>query len=261
MAVNGKVPDWELVPVSGVRLERTTATAFANMARDCKAAIVADLDIVNGGGGYRDLDYQRAIYRDRAEYLPIRIAKPGLSKHGLGTALDLTTTCFTPAVKAWLRANCTAYGFIVPPANDPRHFDHTGSRTGPTIPATPKPPRPIQEDEDDMYQYRSSVNPNNNKTEWVLLNPIALPDGHLRALNAVDATGWAQIAGNSELINWEQFAGAIDRAKAAHAAYMVVEAKKAALNPRGNNTAPLDVATLAAVTAAETIRQMKLPGN
>ena len=150
MSANGRLSPAELVSVSGTLLTPRTAEAFVRMLAACKRATGVALDVVNGGGGYRDLTYQRAMYAARALYLPIRIAEPGTSTHGLGTALDLTTTCWTNSVRDWCRANARHYGFAFPPAIDPRHFLHLGTTTGPAgtgdttpIPADPvAPPRP-----------------------------------------------------------------------------------------------------------------------
>lgn len=101
------------------------------MAAACLTATRVQLDIVNGSGGYRDWDAQEYLYRHPPA--GIKVAAPGKSTHGFGRALDLTTTCYTKAVEAWCRANCSAYGFTVPPANDPRHFQHNGLILGPIL--------------------------------------------------------------------------------------------------------------------------------
>lgn len=119
----------ELVPVSGSYLRPITARAFGVMAIACLKATGVSLDIVNGSGGYRDLTAQRILYRNPPA--GITVAPPGTSTHGQGYALDLTTTCYTPAVAAWCRSHCQEYGFTVPPSNDPRHFMHNGITLGP----------------------------------------------------------------------------------------------------------------------------------
>lgn len=148
---NGRLDVNDLSTVSGVLLNRVTAAAFTNMDAACRAAVGSGLDIVNDGGGYRSFAYQQWMYDRRAAYLPIIIARPGLSTHGWGTALDLTTTCFTPRVRVWLGDNAATFGFARPPVNDPRHFLHNGRTTGPTPTPTPKP-EPLTA-EDDMPRY------------------------------------------------------------------------------------------------------------
>lgn len=131
MSANGRLDvARELVAVSGTYLQPVTATAFARMQAACLRATGVTLDIVNGSGGYRDWDAQ--VYLCRHPPAGVTVSFPGFSTHGRGFALDVTTTCFTPDVAAWLRTNCRTYGFAVPPANDPRHFFHNGVTTGPT---------------------------------------------------------------------------------------------------------------------------------
>lgn len=146
MSANGRLDAaTELVWVSGVQLAPVTARAFEAMAAACLTATGVRLDIVNSGGGYRDYATQKAMYANRAKFLPIRILPPGSSTHGLGRALDLTTTCYTSAVAKWCRAHCREYGFAVPPAGDPRHFQHNGV----TIAPASSTATPVTEPKDD----------------------------------------------------------------------------------------------------------------
>lgn len=138
-STNGNVDPDLLVLVSGVLTHWATGTAFTRMSAACAAATGTALDIVNDGGGYRDIPYQQRLYDRRAAYLPIIIAPPGRSTHGWGTAVDLTIPCFTPAVRVWLGTNAAAYGFARPPADDPRHFLHDGKTLGPLPAVTPTP--------------------------------------------------------------------------------------------------------------------------
>lgn len=147
MSANGRLDvARELVPISGTHLRPITAAAFVKMNAACEAATGRTLDIVNGAGGYRDWEAQVALYRNPPA--GVKVAAPGSSTHGQGYALDLTTTCFVPAVRDWLRSNCSDYGFTKPPANDPRHFYHDGKTTGPrpVDPETPVPAPYTQEE-------------------------------------------------------------------------------------------------------------------
>lgn len=151
VATNGRLTLNTLTAVSGTFLDPTTAEAFTRMAAACRAATGVQIDIVNGSGGYRDIESQQILWARRAYYAnlrpPIYIAPPGNSTHGLGRALDLTTTCYTAAVERWCRNNCHLYGFTKPPSADPRHFQHNGITLGPitdpagetTTPITPEP--------------------------------------------------------------------------------------------------------------------------
>lgn len=158
--LNGRLPTSALINISGALLTPTTAQAFTRMDAACRKATGMGLDIVNGTGGYRTWDVQQEMWEQRAAYAAqgITIASPGNSTHGLGTALDLTTSCWTPTVAAWVRAHRATYGFVTPPANDPRHFLHNGTTTGPaSTTSTPiNEPAPVPEKKDtEMFLVQS----------------------------------------------------------------------------------------------------------
>lgn len=177
MSRNGRLDvETELEEVSGVLLAPATARAFVAMADACLASTGVRLDIVNGGGGYRSLDYQRSMYANRAKFLPIRIAKPGSSTHGLGTALDLTTTCYTQTVERWCRNHCREFGFAIPPSGDRRHFQHDGiSRS---IPATTNNARLTERRKavTTMFVKASTATPNAGPgTIWAMAGDVGTP--------------------------------------------------------------------------------------
>jgi len=246
MSENGRVPLNTLVAISGTYLRPVTAEAFVNMARACGRETGVLLDIVNGGGGYRDIDAQWVVYRNPPK--GVSVAYPGHSTHGQGYALDLTTTCFTREVAAWVRAHCREYGFAVPPANDPRHLYHNGSTTGPAESAKPDP-----EKDEEMTTYEL-ITEKTGATIWFSVNRMQrypLPSTAV----VKDYQFWMQ----NEL-------GITDTAVkvVASLASFGVEVGAPSKAPEINYDelakrlpAPLTTEQI----AAEVIRQMKLPGN
>lgn len=123
---NGALESHELTEVEdGLYLSTLAASGWIAMREACKAATGVELRIARPHGAYRSLVAQRVMYNNRHLY-PVGIAKPGSSTHGLGMAADATLPTYN-AAREWLLANCTRFGFQIPPTNDRNHFAHRGT--------------------------------------------------------------------------------------------------------------------------------------
>ena len=122
---NGQIPKNAMVDIGGGKmLAPQAATDFQRMVADA-AAVGVDIGVTDA---YRDLAGQMSVRARKGD--KVQTAKPGTSKHGEATALDIKVT---PQVKAWLDKNAARYGFSNPSwaqkkgkSYEPWHWEYKG---------------------------------------------------------------------------------------------------------------------------------------
>lgn len=175
MSSNGRLSPGEVTAIQGdIALSNTTARAWGVMQAAARQEHVL-LTIYQPAGGYRDYTTQKRMYdavrnENRAELAfwnirpGVSMARPGLSTHGFGTAVDIALG-FPWAVK-----NAARFGFTqTSPRNDPAHFMHDG-RT-----AINGPP-PADESDVPEGRTRMFTLANTNGTFWII-GPYKGADG------------------------------------------------------------------------------------
>lgn len=121
--INGRIPAGDLVTIQGAQLTQPTAAAWALLV--AAAAKVGVKIWITKGGGYRDLEAQRALEKSASG---IAVARPGFQTHGWGDRVDVGS--FGPkfgaegvAREKWLLANAARFGFTREfGSKDPNHF-------------------------------------------------------------------------------------------------------------------------------------------
>ena len=151
MSLNGRVDPISLTTVDafGTRLAKTTASDWHAMAvaaaKDhitIAPTITKYVGVPEGGAiaGYRDWDVQ--VWLHAHPLGPVHIAIPGESTHGLGNAIDISTT---PAGYAWLEKNAARFGFHRIFGSEEWHYQHaagvtTASSGSDSLPTPASPP-------------------------------------------------------------------------------------------------------------------------
>jgi len=135
---NGRAPESALDHVDGVHVVPAIAprvTAFIDWA----AANGHEIHIAKPYGGYRNLHEQQIVYEQGATGgSHVRVAKPGSSTHGIYAIgrVDLVGASgfsYTKAELAWIVANAGKFGLYREfGADDPNHFEQTGTFTAST---------------------------------------------------------------------------------------------------------------------------------
>lgn len=118
---HGRRHAFEVVPLgpTAVEVEVSTAKAFLAM-RAAAAEAGVELGLASG---FRTLDEQRALYRAWRKGRGNKAARPGLSNHQSGRALDIAFGP-DPAALAWLEANGASFGFKRTVKGEPWHWEY-----------------------------------------------------------------------------------------------------------------------------------------
>lgn len=130
MSKNGQLTSSELANVGGMQLATSTAQAWQAMVEAAEADGIA-LSIVRPAGAYRSLFVQGDMKKNPAAYnlnpaSSVNIAAPGLSTHGDGRSVDISS--FSGKRRVWVLANGARFGFTRPfGEKDPNHFHHDGT--------------------------------------------------------------------------------------------------------------------------------------
>ena len=121
----------KLVPVNGsfidgIWLEYNAAHAYYDMA----TAAYAEGIRLRPGLGFRDHEYQVELYEMPPEEKKKRgvgekVAKPGLSNHQLGLAIDFTNV---KAYLGWLEKNAARFGWFQTVSGEPWHWEYKAKK-------------------------------------------------------------------------------------------------------------------------------------
>ena len=115
--VRGRAVRLVIVRVDNKPVEQHTAEAYHRMQAAAAGAGI-NLRIVSG---FRTMRHQRALYALHRRRQGSLAARPGLSNHQSGHALDLNTSA--PGVYAWLAANASRFGFYRTVRSEPWHWE------------------------------------------------------------------------------------------------------------------------------------------
>jgi hypothetical protein len=115
---------FEVVPLgpTSVEVEIGTARAFLTMRA---AALDAGIDL-RLESGFRTAEQQRALFRAWRKGHGNKAARPGMSNHQSGRALDIAVGS-APGSLAWLEANGASFGFKRTVASEPWHWEYVDS--------------------------------------------------------------------------------------------------------------------------------------
>lgn len=117
---HGRRHTFEVVPLGPheVEVEVSTARAFLAMR-----AAAADAGVELGlASGFRTVEQQRALYRAWRKGRGNKAARPGLSNHQSGRALDIVIS--DPGSVAWLESNGALFGFKRTVKSEPWHWEY-----------------------------------------------------------------------------------------------------------------------------------------
>jgi hypothetical protein len=118
---NGRRHSISVVPLgpSEVEVEISTAQAFLAMR-----AAAADAGIELGlASGFRTAEEQRVLYRAWKKGRGNKAARPGLSNHQSGRAVDISFSRSSGAYE-WLEANAMTFGFKRTVRGEPWHWEY-----------------------------------------------------------------------------------------------------------------------------------------
>jgi D-alanyl-D-alanine carboxypeptidase len=121
---HGRRHVFEVVPLgpTAVEVEVSTARAFLEM-RGAAAEAGVDLRLESG---FRTVEQQRVLFRAWRKGRGNKAARPGMSNHQSGRALDIAVMS-APGALAWLEANGAAFGFKRTVASEPWHWEYVES--------------------------------------------------------------------------------------------------------------------------------------
>jgi zinc D-Ala-D-Ala carboxypeptidase len=110
-----------LVRISGGELLRhDAAAAFERMYSEARGAGLW-LWVISG---HRSWAEQKYLYRLYRKGLGPRAARPGLSNHQRGTAVDISVRNITTLTYEWLAANACRFGFRRTVSSEPWHWEY-----------------------------------------------------------------------------------------------------------------------------------------
>lgn len=115
---------FDVVPLgpTAVEVEVGTARAFLAMrAAAADAGVELRLE-----SGFRTAEQQRALFRAWRKGHGNKAARPGMSNHQSGRALDIAVVS-VPEALAWLEANAASFGFKRTVKTEPWHWEHVES--------------------------------------------------------------------------------------------------------------------------------------
>lgn len=117
----GRRQVFEVVPLgpTAVEVEVRTARAFLAMR---SAALEAGIEL-RLESGFRTVAQQRALFRAWRKGRGNKAARPGMSNHQSGRALDIAVGS-APGALAWLEANGASYGFKRTVKTEPWHWEY-----------------------------------------------------------------------------------------------------------------------------------------
>ena len=115
---------FDVVPLgpTAVEVEIGTARAFLAMRAAAGQAGV-DLRLESG---FRTVEQQQELYRAFKKGRGNKAARPGMSNHQSGRALDIAVGA-EPGAFAWLESNAVLFGFKRTVANEPWHWEYVES--------------------------------------------------------------------------------------------------------------------------------------
>jgi hypothetical protein len=118
---HGRRHTFEVVPLgpAAVEVELTTARAFLDM-RGAAAEVGIELRLVSG---FRTAEQQRALFRAWKKGRGNKAARPGMSNHQSGRALDIAVNS-VPGAFEWLERHGPTYGFKRTVASEPWHWEY-----------------------------------------------------------------------------------------------------------------------------------------
>jgi hypothetical protein len=194
MIANGYLRADELTVVQGgIRLAHATAAKWAVLVDRAQDRFGITLRITAPYGGYRSIEDQWAMWRDRSTSTTGVVAYPGTSVHGFGRAIDIDN--WGSLGSARLDALAADLGLVRNIAGERWHYQDVtagGGFAGHT-------PTPITEEdeEDDMYApkviFRTEGTP-----EWSLVAPhlagaSAAERGYLVTADRSVGEAWARL--------------------------------------------------------------------
>jgi hypothetical protein len=112
---------FEVVPLgpTAVEVEITTARAFLDM-RAAAGEVGIDLRLESG---FRTVEQQRALFRAWRKGRGNKAARPGMSNHQSGRALDIAVGA-SPGALDWLERHGESFGFKRTVASEPWHWEY-----------------------------------------------------------------------------------------------------------------------------------------
>ena len=128
---NGVPLQVDLEPFGSFLVERDTLSAYYEMLKEAKKEGL-ELKI---NSAFRAMDQQERLLKEWEEgKRKIRPARPGFSKHQLGTALDINRSHDDPdgdgpllgKTDVWLRQNAAKFGFYATVPGEPWHWEFVG---------------------------------------------------------------------------------------------------------------------------------------
>jgi hypothetical protein len=121
---HGRRHVFEVVPLgpTSVEVEIRTAEAFLLM-RTAAADAGVELRLESG---FRTVEQQRELFRAWRKGNGNKAARPGMSNHQSGRALDIAVMR-VPGALAWLETNAASFGFKRTVASEPWHWEYVDS--------------------------------------------------------------------------------------------------------------------------------------
>ncbi len=117
----GRRQVFEVVPLGPTEVEVEVRTARAVLAMR-SAALAAGIEL-KLESGFRTVEEQRALFRAWRKGRGNKAARPGMSNHQSGRALDIAVVS-VPGALAWLEANGASFGFKRTVKTEPWHWEY-----------------------------------------------------------------------------------------------------------------------------------------